>query len=329
MNIQTCILIFFIVFPQLLKAQLSTASLPELVWLIDTFPDREFIPSDTDPLLQQGGELIKNYKPGSFFWRTVDSMKVAVRVMEKGHIGSSGDFWYVNANLKGDSAAYTGQMYIFFPKGFFASTRAGKLPNSFKSRQDVALDSMQGDGFASIVMFWADVDEYGAVIPPGKMDTARQTAAVGDYSYVQSLPQKGGIYGNREIYTWPDGSGVRLTEGEWWGLTQIVRLNSFDGSGNPVADGYIHAYVANPAYEEGKWVMVGQREGLIFRESEPAFGIGQYDMPWFQGGGSRKPVPFGYAPLETIEAFGRGWTVWAGEVIPEGRAFNDKNQPLR
>lgn len=329
MNIQTYILIFFIVFPHLLKAQSPTSIKPELIWPIDTFPDREFIPSDADPLLQRGGELIKNYKPGSFFWRTVDSMKVAVRVMENGHIGSSGDFWYVNANLAGDSAAYTGQMYIFFPSGFFANTRAGKLPNSFKSRQDVALDTMAGNGFAAIVMFWADVDEYGKIIPPGKMDSTRQTAAIGDYSYVQSLPQKGEIYGNREIYTWPDGRGVRLTEGEWWGHTQIVRLNTIDASGKPNADGYIHAYMANPGYEQGKWILVGQRDGLIFRENESAFGIGQYDMPWFQGGGSRKPVPYGYAPLKTIEAYGRGWTVWAGEVVPEGKAFDEKGKPLR
>ncbi|MDX2247384.1 MAG: hypothetical protein SF052_11430 [Bacteroidia bacterium] len=329
MNIQTYLLISFIVFPQLLKAQELWVPSPELVWQIDTFSDREFMLSDVESLLYQGGERIKNYKPGSFFWRTLDSQKVAVRVMEKGHIGASGDFWYVNANLQGDSAAYTGQMYIFFPEGFFAQTRAGKLPNSFKSQQDVALDSMSGNGFASIVMFWADVDENGKTIPPGKMDTTRQTAAIGDYSYVQSLPQKGEIYGNRQIYTWPDGSGVRLTEGEWWGLTQIVRLNSVNSSGVPNADGYIRAYVAKPSASEGKWVLVGQREGLIFREKESSFGIGQYDMPWFQGGGSRKPVPEGYGPLKTVEAYARGWTVWAGEVVPQGRAFTANGKPLR
>ncbi|MEZ4828357.1 MAG: hypothetical protein R3C61_19010 [Bacteroidia bacterium] len=330
MNIQTSLLIFFIVFPQLLKAQpVSHSPEPELYWNIDTFPDREFLPADAGSLLDLGGEMIKNYKPESFFWRTIDSLKVAVRVMEEGHIGSSGDFWFVNANLKGDSSAYTGQVYMYFPPGYFSATRAGKLPNSFKSVEDVALDTLRGNGFASIVMFWTDVDEYGRVIPPGKMDSTRTTAAIGDYSYVKSLPQKGGIYGNREIYTRPDGSGVRLTEGEWWGLTQIVSVNTFDSQGVPRADGYIRAYVASPGQYGGEWMPVGKREGLIFSDSVSAPGIGQYDMPWFQGGGSRQPVPFGYAPRHTVEAYARGWTVWAGEVIPAGKAFNEKGQPLR
>lgn len=304
------------------------AQRPELRWNIDAFPDREFLPADADSFMVNGGQIVRNYKPGSLYWKTIGDQKVAVRVMEKDHIGASGDFWYVRARLKGDSLTYTGQVFVRFPKDFFKYTRAGKLPNGFKADSDVTLDTMRGNGFSSIIMFWSDVDGSGRKIPAKRLDTARNTAAIGDYSYVQSIPQKGGIYGNRAIYTWPDGGGVRLTEDSWWGITQIVRLNTFDENGKPRRDGYIQAWVANPDHFEGKWTLVGNREGLIFMEEEGAFEIAEYDTPWFQGGGSRKPVPYGYAPVKTVEAYARGWTVWAGRVVPLGTAFDEDGKPL-
>ena len=306
----------------------SWAQEPELYWNIDVFPDREFSPSDSDSFMVNGGQIVRNYKAGSLYWKTFEGQKVAVRVMEEDHIGASGDFWYTRARLKGDSLAYTGQVFVYFPKDFFRHTRAGKLPNGFKADSDVTLDTMRGNGFSSIIMFWSDVDGFGRKIPAKRLDTARNTAAIGDYSYVQSIPQKGGIYGNRAIYAWPDGKGVRLTEGSWWGITQIVRLNTFDANGIPRKDGYIQAWVANPEHFGGEWTLVGNREGLIFMKEEGAFKIAEYDTPWFQGGGSRKPVPYGYGPLKTVEAYARGWTVWAGRMEPQGAAFGKEGKPL-
>lgn len=290
-------------------------------------------------------DAVNRYRPGSMEFKIFQGEKVIYRNYLSGNVGAGPnnppDFWFLQAHFPEKTIAAIGEVWMYFPKGFFSKTRKGKLPISFQSETVDPADKgtadmvkfspdNQPDHMSSHTMFYTDRDENGNVISDKNLDPKRNTARIGGYIYGHGINRPNGVKG----VPCPVADFV-LTEEEWIGVRQVVVLNT-----PGFADGSL-AYFFNSSQTGNEW----RPKDLLFPMNGSSAVGGQVltqntlhwtdraliscaGLSWFMGGGVRGRVSDGGdGPDENVSMLAKGFRFEPGVSFTEEEPTSVPNDP--